>query len=205
MSTATRAPQWLDRAIEPYQVADRKRRRRLGLSLVAAAVCLLLLYTASRSTDDESSDAYSYGYPPSRAVEEFDQAARSAGYAETLQSRAVGLLDQLAARPILDYATSLKEESAAGRCPDTWRQANRDMLRNEGENVWPEITPSQLEAARSKVIAAVKQRFGWDDGATTRSKEELETMLGKEGHRGIVATAGKQVIHDLVPSFGRRA
>lgn len=165
------------------------RRKQRGVLAVGTAMicCLALLLLRHPSGPSAIAD---YAYPPSRTTTVTTPPAGGEGL-ETLQARAVALFDALEARPILEYAESLKQESEPGRCAETWRQSNRDMLRNEGANVWPKMTPDVLEEARRDIINRVKERFGWQAGGRPKGVRELEEMLGEKGRRGIVATAGK--------------
>ncbi|GAA5960838.1 hypothetical protein JCM8115_000169 [Rhodotorula mucilaginosa] len=175
-----RPPSWL-----LHSLRDPRTRRPAVIVIAIASCCFLFFLTSSSSSHSENS----YAYPPSRAPPGSE--AAKVQDPDTLQSQAVSLLDALDARPILEYAPALEQESQPGRCPNTWRQANRDMMRNEGENVWPTMTAKDLAEARRKIVDKVKARFGWEQGGRPKSERELDVMLGQEG-RGIVATAGNQ-------------
>ncbi|GAA5878956.1 hypothetical protein JCM3774_000672 [Rhodotorula dairenensis] len=165
--------------------------RRPAVIVIAIAICCFLFYlTSSAIPGSEYRTEQPYAYPPARASSDRN-AAKASEAPDSLQSRAVSLLDALDARPILEYAPALEQESQPGRCPNTWRQANRDMMRNEGEHVWPTMSAKDLATARRKVIDKVRERFGWDQSAGRKTESELEEMLGQRG-RGIVATAGNQ-------------
>ena len=174
-----RPPSWL-----LHSLRDPRTRRPAVIVIAIASCCFLFFLTSSSSSHSENS----YAYPPSRAPPGSE--AAKVQDPDTLQSQAVSLLDALDARPILEYAPALEQESQPGRCPNTWRQANRDMMRNEGENVWPTMTAKDLAEARRKIVDKVKARFGWEQGGRPKSERGLGGMLGQEG-RGIVATAGK--------------
>lgn len=179
-----RPPSWLLHLLRSDSLRDPRTRRPAVIVIAIASCCFLFFLTSSSSARLESS----YAYPPSRGPPGTEAARVQAP--DTLQSKVVSLLDALDARPILEYAPALEEESKSGRCPNTWRQANRDMMRNEGENVWPTMTATDLAEARRKIVDKVKARFGWEQGGRPKAERELEVMLGQDG-RGIVATAGK--------------
>lgn len=178
-----RPPSWLLHLLRSDSLRDPQTRRPAVIVIAIASCCFLFFLTSSSGSRTENS----YAYPPPRAPPGSE--AAEIGAPDTLQSKAVSLLDALDARPILEYAPALEQESEPGRCPNTWRQANRDMMRNEGENVWPTMTAKDLAEARRKIVDKVKARFGWEQGGS-KSERELEVMLGQDG-RGIVATAGK--------------
>lgn len=169
--------------------ADSRTRRPALFALAIASCCFLFFLTSSRTRGPEYRTEQPYAYPPTRTApdRQLDEAPNGPG---SLQARAVSLLDALDARPIHEYGPALEQESQPGRCPNTWRQANRDMMRNEGENVWPSMAATDLARARRRVIDRVKDRFGWEQEARPKTELELEVMLGQRG-RGIVVTAGK--------------
>ncbi|GAA5828697.1 hypothetical protein JCM11251_005841 [Rhodosporidiobolus azoricus] len=101
----------------------------------------------------------------------------------SVQRHLLPRLDRMESAPILTYNASLTLESA--RCPTTYRQANRDQLRGEGEEWWPTVSVEELEEGRKKVVDRVRGIF---QGLTP---EELEEMLGT-GKRGLVFTAGNK-------------
>lgn len=178
--SSLRPPRWLLHSLRD------PRTRRPAIIVLAIASCCFLFYITTSSSGSRLEN--SYAYPPARVSPGSEAAKVDAP--DTLQSKAVSLLDALDARPILEYAPALEQEPQTGRCPNTWRQANRDMMRNEGENVWPTMTAKVLTEARRKIVDKVKARFGWEQGGQPKSERELEVMLGQDG-RGIVATAGK--------------
>ncbi|GAA5910540.1 hypothetical protein JCM6882_008550 [Rhodosporidiobolus microsporus] len=169
-----------------HRLSLSRRDERRFLPYVLAGCFLLLLYVQPHRPDpalyqaafDRLSFTSSSSFPDIPSASSFSPITPT-----SLRALLLPRLARVAAAPILSYDASLALESA--RCPLSYRQANRDQLRGEGEEWWPTVSVEELEEGRGRVVERVREVF---EGV---NEEKLQEMLGT-GERGLVFTAGNK-------------